>query len=298
MSDVVGTPSLHDRFTSLRCEDVARYVADGRWEDLQLDFKMSESNFSKPEDRKVLARAVSGFANSAGGLIVWGVETKAATPDDAIVASALRPLADPRLFMSRLQEYSGAAATPVVDGVEHRLVSDNKSIGAFAVTIVPESVAGPHMAKLGEDRYYKRTGDRFAKMEHFDIADMFGRRARPDLQVWAARRGQFEVVVRVVNRGRGAAMAPFVGLKYPGPWGLSQWGLDGAGSFGIPVLPGSNENAPRFAGDASVVVHPNVSIDVAIIKWKGDTLLGTGSLVISYEVAAIGQMLTEGQLTV
>ena len=30
------------------------------------------------------------------------------------------------------------------------------------------------MAKLGEDRYYKRSGDSFRKMEHFDLEDMFG----------------------------------------------------------------------------------------------------------------------------
>jgi len=36
---------------------------------------------------------------------------------------------------------------------------------------------------LGEDRYYKRGGDRFYKMEPFDVADMFGRRRAPVLHV-------------------------------------------------------------------------------------------------------------------
>jgi hypothetical protein len=39
------------------------------------------------------------------------------------------------------------------------------------------------MAKLGEDRYYKRSGDRFYKIEHFDVADMFDRHRAPVLQV-------------------------------------------------------------------------------------------------------------------
>lgn len=29
------------------------------------------------------------------------------------------------------------------------------------------------MAKLEEDRYYKRSGDSFYRMEHFDLEDMF-----------------------------------------------------------------------------------------------------------------------------
>lgn len=298
MDEILTTPSLEGRFRSLTTADVERYVADGRWEDLQLDFKTSQSSFSKPEDRRVLARAISGFANSAGGLIIWGVDAKRADAEAPLVAITRRPLADPLLFMNRLQEYAGAATSPLVEGVEHRLVSGDGSGEAFAATYVPESAAGPHMAKLGDDRYYKRTGDRFVKMEHFEVADMFGRRNRPNLQVWATRRGTFDVVVKVINRGRGVAMAPFVALSFPGPWGLFQYGLDGAGHFGVPPLPGSTENTPRFGGDASTVVHPNVSIDVAVITWKGDKALNPGPLAISYEVAAIGQMLTDGKLSV
>jgi hypothetical protein len=39
------------------------------------------------------------------------------------------------------------------------------------------------MAKLGEDRYYKRSGDSFYRMEHFDLEDMFGRRQKPNLHL-------------------------------------------------------------------------------------------------------------------
>jgi hypothetical protein len=39
------------------------------------------------------------------------------------------------------------------------------------------------MAKFGQDRYYKRSGDTFRRMEHFDLEDMFGRRPRPKLEL-------------------------------------------------------------------------------------------------------------------
>ena len=39
------------------------------------------------------------------------------------------------------------------------------------------------MAKLGENRYYKRSGDSFYQMEHFDLEDMFGRRRKPKLKM-------------------------------------------------------------------------------------------------------------------
>jgi len=76
------------------------------------------------------------------------------------------------------------------------------------VTIIPESAAGPHMAKLGEDRYYKRNGSSFIRLEHFDLADMFGRRMRPDLDLHIELREvpsappTEEAIFYFTNRGR------------------------------------------------------------------------------------------------
>jgi hypothetical protein len=84
------------------------------------------------------------------------------------------------LFISRLNELTGLAVSPIVNGVKHKPIQTSPNKG-FAVTLIPESDSGPHMAKLGEDRYYKRSGASFYRMEHFDIADMFGRRQRPSL---------------------------------------------------------------------------------------------------------------------
>lgn len=69
---------------------------------------------------------------------------------------------------------AGAAASPIVDGVEHKKIEAEADEG-FGATFFPASDSGPHMAKLGSDRYFKRSGSQFLRMEHFEIADMFGR---------------------------------------------------------------------------------------------------------------------------
>jgi hypothetical protein len=45
-------------------------------EHLQLDFKTVNSALLNRDDRMSLACALSGFANSSGGLIVWGVDAR------------------------------------------------------------------------------------------------------------------------------------------------------------------------------------------------------------------------------
>jgi hypothetical protein len=68
------------------------------------------------------------------------------------------------------------------------------------------------MAKLGEDRYYKRSGDSFYRMEHFDLEDMFGRRQKPILAVQLMEHRRCpeehlneEIHFYFINTGRGIA---------------------------------------------------------------------------------------------
>jgi len=73
-------------------------------------------------DRKTLAVAISGFANSSGGLIVWGIDARKGS-EEIDYAQQAAPLADAALFQSRLMEH-GAIATspPPVPDLTHRLV--------------------------------------------------------------------------------------------------------------------------------------------------------------------------------
>jgi hypothetical protein len=98
--------------------------------------------------------------------------------DGVDCAQAPAEISSLKLFLSRLNELTGEALSPVVDGVQHKLLETSAETG-FAATFVPESLSGPHMAKLGDDRYYKRSGASFYRMEHFDLEDMFGRRQKP-----------------------------------------------------------------------------------------------------------------------
>src|SRR5215216_5245108 len=159
--------SLSDQFESLTIADVDNYLALSQEENVYLDFKrINRPDLGHADDKKNLAKAISGFANSSGGLIVWGIDARKnpAGVDCATDRVEIEPLS---LFISRLNELTSRAASPIVDGVRHKPIVVSGDRG-YAVTLVPESDSGPHMAKLSEDRYYKRSGDTFYKMEHYD----------------------------------------------------------------------------------------------------------------------------------
>jgi hypothetical protein len=202
--------NLHETFNSLSLAQIEEFLRAGQEETLHLEFKtVSKPDLSDKHDKRNFACALSGFANSDGGLILWGVDARK-DADGIDRASAPAEISSVSLFVSRLGELTGDAVLPRIDGIVHRAIPRDNGMG-FGVTLVPESDSGPHMAKLGENRYYKRSGSSFYLMEHFDIADMFGRRRRPLLALGlelVPRLGDDpheEFHVEILNAGRGIA---------------------------------------------------------------------------------------------
>jgi predicted HTH transcriptional regulator len=172
--------NLSETFDRLGANEIAEFIQLSQEEHLHLDFKtVNSANLRSSDDKRNLAKCLSGFANSSGGIIVWGIDARK-NAQGIDCASATVEIAPVRLFVARLNELTGEAASPIVEGVRHKSIAVTRDSG-FAATLVPEGDSGPHMAKLGEDRYYKRSGDSFYRMEHFDLEDMFGRRQKPRL---------------------------------------------------------------------------------------------------------------------
>lgn len=147
--------------------------------------------------------------------------------------------------------------SPLVDGVQHCAVLRDGTAG-FCVSVVPPSDSGPHMAKAGEDRYFKRSGSGFYRMEHFDLEDMFGRRQRPSLSLnldLVPRPGDDpheELHFSILNSGRGVA-------KYAGFFCKFEAGVTVAGVRGqLTNVSSLNRGNPIVSYQDNVgVVHPN-----------------------------------------
>lgn len=302
--------NLQELFESLRLSDLEEWVRTRRQEDLHLDFKLLTSSPEfKPEDKRNLATALSGFANSDGGLIVWGVDCRKGV-DGVDGARELVPLKNVERVLSRLQSLTGDAVVPRLVNVRHRVIGERNGDSGFIVTLVCFSDAGPHMAKLGEDRYYKRSGESFYKMEHFDIAGMFGRRPTPSLNLallattggtesnMGVRSAWAQASVRVVNSGRGLAKFPFLRIRVSQPYRIADSGLDGNGQSGLPmpIQSTQDEGWRAYAGGTNHIVHPGSYLDVTFVKTKvteHSSILE--DLLVEYTVTAEGQLEISGK---
>jgi len=201
--------TLAETFDQLDWATIASYVESKQEEHLHLDFKtLRNAELTSGDDRRNIARCISGFANSSGGIIIWGIDARK-NSDGIDCATAIVELRKPAVLVSRLNTLSGDATSPIIDGLRHKPIGNTESGGGVVATFVPETDGGPYMALLGEQRYYKRSGDSFYQMEHFDLEDMFGRRQKPNLEIIIQQskveNGIEDHSILVKNNGRAVA---------------------------------------------------------------------------------------------
>ncbi|MBS3021393.1 hypothetical protein DJFAAGMI_04165 [Comamonas sp. PE63] len=177
----------HELFHRLETQGatyVKALVEEKKSEELFLDFKRiatdSSANALNPSDRDNFKKALSGFANSEGGVILWGAETVKIEG----VESLKFPdgYADTARFVSLLEDAISGCTVPPVPGVRSIKIplTDDDSKGLVA-TLVPASHYAPHQTTDDSRAYFMRAGSSFARVPHGILAGMFGRRPAPKI---------------------------------------------------------------------------------------------------------------------
>jgi hypothetical protein len=155
-------------------------ITSRKSEELFLDFKRSSDSSAalrlSDGDRNNLAKAISGFGNSEGGVVVWGVDCSL-DRRGADVANMKVPIQDPARFVSWIEGAVSGSTVPPHQGVRSIPVDSSGGTG-FAVTLVPKSNHSPHQV-VGSLQYYIRAGSAFVPTPHEVLAGMFGRVPQP-----------------------------------------------------------------------------------------------------------------------
>lgn len=173
---VTSAQSFFDSFRDKR--SIKDAIKRNQEEGIYLEFKEKKDR-SKPEldkeDKRNFADGLSMFANSDGGVQVWGVETKR-SPNDIAVKS--KPINRVKIFVNNLREYLKDAVVPSVDGVIiEEIIENQETKSGFVKILIPQSDKTPHRSQFSRE-YLKRSQTGKVKLEHFDLEDMFGRRQR------------------------------------------------------------------------------------------------------------------------
>ena len=143
-----------------------------------LDFKGSAKG--KPEDNSVKenwAKTLSAFANTEGGVLIWGIDARPdpATNVDAAIALSLVP--DTGALVTRLKTLLPTVTDPPVQNVRIEAYNTTAPEG-FVVCYIPQSSFKPHRSEPNK-QFYIRVADHCFQPSVSWLRKMFMPEIRP-----------------------------------------------------------------------------------------------------------------------
>jgi hypothetical protein len=176
----------------------------------------------------IWSSSVSGFANTGGGVLIWGIDARR-DASGVDCAAGMRLVDQPASFRQRLIDLSQDLADPPVLGVDLIPLDDAAVPGkGFVICLIPESTFKPHRALRCKNKpYYIRVVDRFEVAPHSLLRTLFYPVSNPRFAVRVdAVRGGWQAdnqgvaqtmdivfAVRVSNSGTATARDLFVRME-------------------------------------------------------------------------------------
>ncbi len=300
---------LKQYFDIIDINEINRCIAEKQEEHLTLEFKTVNhpdyNNENKGFDKKNISKIISGFANSTGGIVIWGIEAKTNT-EGQDVAKAKRPIKELTKFLNLLNRLEGQAVTPTVTGIEHKKIVISDDTG-FIKSFIPQSDSAPHMANFSEKHYYKRSGDSFYQCEHYDIIDMISRKRSPRLKVSVRviqkeMRHQsiyrWQVVVSVINEGTNIAKYPYLALNFSLGFVKDGFGIDGNKGTGLAYVRNNLNYQHNYSGGIDRPIFPSAMVDVDKFYIECPIDSNPPHLILDYIVTAEDCESSKGKLEI
>ncbi|MBP7768450.1 ATP-binding protein [Candidatus Woesebacteria bacterium] len=159
-------------------QDLLDLIKNKVQESVELDFKEAGSLSGSEGKKKDIGKDVSSFANSAGGVILYGI----VEDQSDHTASAIEGVSAATFSKERLEQVINSQVQPRIDGLRIQQIDllSQKGKAVYVVTI-PQSDRAPHQA--GDKRYYKRFNFESVPMEDYEVKDVSRRLSSPKLDL-------------------------------------------------------------------------------------------------------------------
>ena len=159
-------------------ERVRSYISGQVEESLTLDYKAADSLQSTDPKKREITKDISAMANSAGGLIIYGVREYA---DEARkhFPERIDPV-DRTVFSKETLEHVVNNIRPKIDVIIHPVPIPDNATGVIYVVEIPQSHTA-HQAL--NNKYYKRHNFESVAMEDYEIRDIMFRAHSPALSI-------------------------------------------------------------------------------------------------------------------
>jgi hypothetical protein len=193
-------------------------IAEGVEENLLLDYKRADSLAKADTKKAEVTKDVSSFANSSGGMLIYGVAEFDDEPRKHL-PEKLDPIRRSEISKEWLDQVIQTIQPRIEGVVIHPVTISEVDNTVCYIVEVPQS----HTAHMARDhRYHKRHNFTTAQMEDYEVRDVMSRRTQPKIRasIFINRRtAQFEpeglILVKLENYGSVLVRDMMVELEVP-----------------------------------------------------------------------------------
>lgn len=156
--------------------DLKNLIINQVEENIHLDYKSAESLLKTDGKKKEIAKDISAFANSDGGIIIYGIK-EFDEPEKRHLPEAITPINREFITKEWLEQVINSNITPRIDEIIiHPIsVASNSNDVVYVVYIKKSNTA--HQAS--DFRYYKRFNFESVAMYDYEIKDIMNRKKTP-----------------------------------------------------------------------------------------------------------------------
>jgi len=208
---------------------VNQFISDGIEENIHLDYKGAGS-ISKSRDKKTeISKDVSAFANSDGGIIIYGVR-EFDDRDKSHLPERLDPINGNEFSKEWLEQVINSTISPRIPEIiiTPIQISENEDNNLIYVVEIPKSSTAHQM---NDKRYYRRYNFQSIAMEDWEIKDIINRRNTSDVVIkfekldntpfdlikdWITRKTNMEVRYKIIAHNKGNKVAQMLNIFISG----------------------------------------------------------------------------------
>lgn len=163
--------------------DLKRLVDEGETESVFLECKSPTTPSLNADLRKTLARTISGFSNTNGGVIIWGASTTKKTHSGLDVITQIEPIGNCSKFQREIEKRISTLTTPPISNYSNKIIKKKPSdTRGVLITYVPKHSGDPTQS-LEDEHFYFRSGDEFIKTPYEMLKRLFAATESPDLRI-------------------------------------------------------------------------------------------------------------------
>lgn len=158
-------------------EKINELITNKIEESLNLDYKASGSLDKNSEKKKIeITKDISAFANSAGGIIIYGIKEINHFPQEY-------SFIDGQIYTKEwLEQIINNAINKKIDSLKiHPIRVEGDIEKTIYVVEIPESDQSPHMAR--DNKYYRRYNFESVPMEEYEVQLLYNKIGKSKLEI-------------------------------------------------------------------------------------------------------------------